>query len=171
MPDLLNTSHFFDTFTRLTNQIIQITIPASKSGNFLGTKLCCINRTVLYLLDPCQFFSCVELILSAFFEGLPTQIQISGWDTQALDDGLFNLSLIRIFDFNLSDMMSFTVCFSHTGNASSSMLQSNLHLVATYFDILQSLEISLFEIQSIFIGRQKRNVDLYFERRAICAMF
>ena len=51
------------------------------------------------------------------------------------------------------------------------MLQSNLHLVATYFDILQSLEISLFEIQSIFIGRQKRNVDLYFERRAICAMF
>ena len=128
-------------------------------------------RTVLYLLDLCQFFSCVELILSAFFEGLPTQIQISGWDTQALDDGLFNLSLIRIFDFNLSDMMSFTVRFSHTGNASSSMLQSNLHLVATYFDILQSLEISLFEIQSIFIGRQKRNVDLYFERRAICAMF
>ena len=123
-------------------------------------------RTVLYLLDLCQFFSCVELILSAFFEGLPTQIQISGWDTQALDDGLFNLSLIRIFDFNLSDMMSFTVRFSHTGNASSSMLQSNLHLVATYFDILQSLEISLFEIQSSLHRQTKKEMSIYTLRDA-----
>lgn len=92
---------------------------------------------------------------------MPTQIQIPGWDVQAQNDELFNLRQIRIFDFNLSDMMSFTVGFAHT----LAVLQLQASILLTplrslfYFDIFpapQSGNISLFETQRIFIDRKKK---------------
>lgn len=104
---------------------------------------------------------------------MPTQIQIPGCDLQAQNDELFNLRQIRIFDFNLSDMMSFTVGFrTHTGSSST----SSFHLTYTsmkpffYFDIFpmqQSGNISLFETQRIFIDRKKKrrkNLKTFFSQ-------
>lgn len=104
---------------------------------------------------------------------MPTQIQIPGCDLQAQNDELFNLRQIRIFDFNLSDMMSFTVGFSHTHwQFFNFKLPSNLHLYEAffYFDIFpmqQSGNISLFETQRIFIDRKKKrrkNLKTFFSQ-------
>lgn len=103
---------------------------------------------------------------------MPTQIQIPGCDLQAQNDELFNLRQIRIFDFNLSDMMSFTVGFSHTHwQFFNFKLPSNLHLYEAFFILTfspcSSLGIYLclkLNASSYTEKKEKKNLKTFFSQ-------
>lgn len=104
---------------------------------------------------------------------MPTQIQIPGCDLQAQNDELFNLRQIRIFDFNLSDMMSFTVGFSHTHwQFFNFKLPSNLHLYEAFFLFWHFPHAAVWEYifvwNSTHLHRQKKkrrkNLKTFFSQ-------